>query len=63
VEGGATAAKLVRDLGWQRLNVLRELAPGVVTLGAADGGECAMTMKPGSYSWPEPEGNKVAHGT
>ena len=37
-EGGATAAELVRRMGWPRLTVLRELAPGVATL-AVEGGE------------------------
>jgi len=51
-EGGATAARLVRRLGWNRLDVLRELAPGVVTLGVAGSQDCLLTIKPGSYSWP-----------
>jgi uncharacterized protein YgbK (DUF1537 family) len=51
-EGGATAARLVRHLGWKRLDVIRELAPGVVTLAAAGSLNCLLTIKPGSYSWP-----------
>jgi uncharacterized protein YgbK (DUF1537 family) len=51
-EGGATAAELVRRMGWSRLKVLRELAPGVATL-AVDGGESILlTIKPGTYAWP-----------
>jgi uncharacterized protein YgbK (DUF1537 family) len=51
-EGGATAAELVRRMGWSRLTVLRELAPGVATL-AVDGGESILlTIKPGTYAWP-----------
>ena len=51
-EGGATAAELVRRMGWSRLSVLRELAPGVATL-AVDGGESILlTIKPGTYAWP-----------
>jgi len=50
-EGGATAAELVRRMGWSRLTVLRELAPGVATL-AVDGGESILlTIKPGTYAW------------
>jgi len=52
-EGGATAARMVRHLGWKRLDVIRELAPGVVTLAAAGRPECLLTIKPGSYLWPE----------
>lgn len=52
-EGGATAAELVRRMGWSRLTVLRELAPGVATL-AVDSGESSilLTIKPGTYAWP-----------
>ena len=47
-EGGATAAELVRRMGWSRLTVRRELAPGVATL-AVDGGESILlTIKPGT---------------
>ena len=53
VEGGATAAALIHRLGWTRLTVLRELAPGVVCL-RSDGPQAPpLTIKPGSYAWPE----------
>jgi uncharacterized protein YgbK (DUF1537 family) len=52
VEGGATAWTLVKRLGWRRFRVHRELAPGVVVLGVVGGGPW-VTMKPGSYAWPE----------
>ncbi|MDE3067138.1 MAG: hypothetical protein KGJ60_06250 [Verrucomicrobiota bacterium] len=51
-EGGATSAELVRRMGWARLTVQCELAPGVAVL-AVDGEESIrLTIKPGSYSWP-----------
>lgn len=51
-EGGATAAELVRRMGWARLMVLSELAPGVARL-AVDGGQSILlTIKPGTYAWP-----------
>jgi len=51
-EGGATAAELVRRMGWARLMVLRELAPGVARL-AVDGAQSVLlTIKPGTYAWP-----------
>jgi uncharacterized protein YgbK (DUF1537 family) len=52
-EGGATAAAIIRRLGWTRLTVVRELAPGVATMdtGGRPGGQ--ITLKPGSYAWPE----------
>jgi uncharacterized protein YgbK (DUF1537 family) len=53
-EGGATAAALVRRLGWRRLNVLRELAPGVTTLSLSKRQKPLLTIKPGSYpGWPK----------
>jgi uncharacterized protein YgbK (DUF1537 family) len=51
-EGGATAAELVRRMGWARLSVLRELAPGVATLAVDDGASLWLTIKPGTYAWP-----------
>ena len=52
VEGGATAAKLVSTMQWRRLRVVRELSPGVVTV-RPEAAALEVTMKPGSYSWPE----------
>jgi uncharacterized protein YgbK (DUF1537 family) len=52
-EGGATAAELVRQLGWRRLKVLKELAPGVTTLSLPERDKPLLTIKPGSYpGWP-----------
>lgn len=52
VEGGATAAALVKRLGWGRLKVKDELQPGVVTLQIGERAYPNLTIKPGSYSWP-----------
>jgi uncharacterized protein YgbK (DUF1537 family) len=52
-EGGATAAAVIRRLGWTRLRVVRELAPGVATLDADGSPGGQITLKPGSYAWPE----------
>ncbi len=51
-EGGATAAELVRRMGWARLTVLRELAPGVATLAVEGEKNLLLTIKPGTYAWP-----------
>jgi D-threonate/D-erythronate kinase len=51
-EGGATAAELVRCMGWARLEVLRELAPGVAVLAVAGEKNLLLTIKPGTYAWP-----------
>jgi uncharacterized protein YgbK (DUF1537 family) len=52
-EGGATSAELVRRMKWSRLEVRHEWAPGVATLAVADENPLWLTIKPGSYSWPE----------
>jgi len=51
-EGGATAAWLVRSAGWQRLEVVQELAPGVVATLVTGQSIRRFTLKPGSYAWP-----------
>jgi uncharacterized protein YgbK (DUF1537 family) len=56
VTGGATAMALMRQMGWTRLAVRRELATGVVTVQIMDRPEAAhplVTLKPGSYAWPD----------
>jgi uncharacterized protein YgbK (DUF1537 family) len=52
-EGGATAAALVRRMKWSRLEVCREWVPGVATLAVTGETPLWLTIKPGSYSWPE----------
>ena len=52
-DGGATAVTLARCMGWRRLAVKAELAPGVVALSVIGGGSPLLTIKPGSYVWPE----------
>ncbi len=53
VEGGATAAALIRRFGWDRLHVLAEQAPGVVSVQPDGRDNFILTMKPGSYVWPQ----------
>jgi uncharacterized protein YgbK (DUF1537 family) len=53
VEGGATAASLLRRMGWARLCVCREWATGVTTCRVEDQAAPLVTIKPGSYAWPE----------
>lgn len=52
-EGGATASELVQCMGWTRLIVEAEPAPGVATLSVGQGQSTLLTIKPGTYSWPE----------
>jgi uncharacterized protein YgbK (DUF1537 family) len=51
-DGGATAAELVWRMGWSRLKLLCERAPGVATLAVAGKKNLWVTIKPGSYPWP-----------
>jgi uncharacterized protein YgbK (DUF1537 family) len=51
-EGGATASELVQCMGWSRLTVQGEPAPGVATLSVGSGQSTLLTIKPGTYSWP-----------
>lgn len=58
LEGGATAAAVVRGFGWSRLAALPMLAPGVTPLcpltrfGEIVGPAPTVIVKPGSYDWP-----------
>jgi len=52
VEGGATAAGIVRALGWTEMAVESEWGQGVVTLRPAGDPQARLTLKPGSYPWP-----------
>ena len=51
-EGGATASELVRSMGWPRLTVEHEPAPGVATLSVGGSRSTLLTIKPGTYTWP-----------
>lgn len=52
VEGGATAAALVKRLDWRQLRVTQELTPGVVCMAIEGRSHPLLTIKPGSYYWP-----------
>lgn len=53
VEGGATAAMVVHMLQWNILSVSSVSAPGVTTLTPRHDTAFRITLKPGSYPWPE----------
>jgi uncharacterized protein YgbK (DUF1537 family) len=53
VEGGATAAAVIRRLGPETLCPVAELAPGVIRMSVPEKNNLLLTMKPGSYEWPE----------
>ncbi len=53
IEGGATARAIVERLGWVRLAVRAELAPGIVALQPLGAAAPLVILKPGSYPWPD----------
>lgn len=62
---GPVLAELVHSMGWRRLKVVCELAPGVVRMEAGCGAGTKLTMKPGSYIWPAavwPRAEKAGQG-
>lgn len=50
LEGGETAAAVLKQLDEESFTVIHEWEPGVVTLGC--GSQLLATVKPGSYPWP-----------
>ncbi len=53
VAGGATAAAVLSALDWTALEVVHVWAPGVVTLRPLAEPAFFVTLKPGSYPWPD----------
>lgn len=52
IEGGATAAAIIKQLNINRLFPVKELSPGVIRMRAGDTDDLFLTLKPGSYDWP-----------
>ncbi|AWW30569.1 four-carbon acid sugar kinase family protein [Echinicola strongylocentroti] len=52
LEGGATTCAVIEELSLGALIPMQELSPGVVRLKAVDH-DMVLTIKPGSYAWPE----------
>jgi uncharacterized protein YgbK (DUF1537 family) len=53
LEGGATAVAVVHRLGWTRFGVRKEWATGVVSMQVTGQAGPLVSMKPGSYAWPD----------
>ncbi|MBQ7419956.1 MAG: hypothetical protein IJV17_04350 [Prevotella sp.] len=49
IEGGASAFATLQHLGWSELEMVSQIAPGVIKTKAPNG--TFVIMKPGSYSW------------
>jgi uncharacterized protein YgbK (DUF1537 family) len=52
IEGGATAAAVIEQLGWLDLAVVGQLRPGVAVLRPLGEPGRTLVVKPGSYPWP-----------
>lgn len=52
IEGGATAETIISLLNWTTLHAIGEFCPGVVQLSPSDSRQQRLTVKPGSYPWP-----------
>lgn len=53
IEGGATAAAISEANEWTSFDVVGEWAPGVIALHPTQAPHLLVTIKPGSYAWPE----------
>ncbi len=53
IAGGATASAVLSALEWDALEVLHVWGPGVVTLRPLADPAFLVTLKPGSYAWPD----------
>ena len=53
IVGGATASAVLSSLGWTTLEVLHVWGSGVVTLQPLAEPDFFLTLKPGSYPWPD----------
>lgn len=54
IEGGSTASAILKQLGISKLYPAEELATGVIRMSADEDSSFYITMKPGSYLWPQP---------
>jgi uncharacterized protein YgbK (DUF1537 family) len=53
IEGGATAYAILDAIGWHTFIPEQELAPGLVRMRVAEAPDLFVTVKPGSYPWPD----------
>lgn len=53
VEGGTTASEVVRSLGAARFKPVNQFGRGIIRMQIAERPSTHLTVKPGSYEWPE----------
>jgi D-threonate/D-erythronate kinase len=57
IEGGATAFAILQKQGWKNLMPVEEWAPGIVRMRVKGHAGLYLTLKPGSYYWPQEKKN------
>ncbi|MDZ7765875.1 MAG: nucleotide-binding domain containing protein [Melioribacteraceae bacterium] len=53
IDGGATVYAIAEKMGLQKFFPVQELAPGVIRMKIDEIDDLYVTIKPGSYLWPE----------
>lgn len=53
IEGGSTAAAIINRLNLHGFSPVKELGPGAIKLKPHGRNDLFLTLKPGSYDWPE----------
>jgi uncharacterized protein YgbK (DUF1537 family) len=53
IEGGSTASAILYRLGLTSLKPFHQFTPGVIRMSMVETPEMFLTLKPGSYTWPE----------
>jgi D-threonate/D-erythronate kinase len=51
VEGGSTAASIIKRLNFNSFFPVQEVSPGVIRMSVEDKDDLFLTLKPGSYDW------------
>lgn len=59
IEGGSTAAAVIKNLGYNTFFPLAEIGTGATRMRVAQNNNLCITVKPGSYEWP-PELNPLS---
>jgi len=53
IDGGATVYSIAEKVGLNKFTPIQEIAPGVIRMKVQNRDNFYMTIKPGSYPWPE----------
>jgi len=53
IEGGSTASAILYRLGFTRLKPFHQFGQGVIQMKIEDRPDLNLTLKPGSYTWPD----------